>query len=473
MRHKTTNVLQLASTVLKTVQKEKLFHTQDNLLITLSGGQDSVFCLLVLFLLKSKTRSLYDRNSLLNCSKQYQVKGTPVKQLFCMYQRYMQNLLLTKTKFWYKPAPSSKLRFACILGKCFVQCYKVQFIFLPSIHTLTLTYKKTKSLRFVSEDWLQKDKKTKGSFVREKKIDCKGLTNLPVTNYTLLWCNHFWQRDTFFTMEHVAKLNFCKRYTMYFFAPIKKVLSEQSARHWRHKVMQRSSIFVRQRRAFCASTQFYLNRVSLVCLTNIVERKETKLSFQTVSTKVVPSTHTFGMQEKAKLSKESFEGVTQNNSIAIDSQSKQLCVQGHTKSDRAEAILFNVIKGAGINGISTLQWKHTFLACYNSNTMFYPISSDFFKEMRVISLRSLVNDLLKKKDRVHTEKNDFVFNFALLSRLKKRFALISNLDVAQPWYNSVKLKRFKSSNRYKSILSLKDCGIKSVYYQLKYTTRDS
>lgn len=33
-----------------------------------------------------------------------------------------------------------------------------------------------------------------------------------------------------------------------------------------------------------------------------------------------------------------------------------LCTQGHTRSDRAETVLFNLVRGAGLAGISALQW---------------------------------------------------------------------------------------------------------------------
>ena len=96
------------------------------------------------------------------------------------------------------------------------------------------------------------------------------------------------------------------------------------------------------------------------------------------------------------------------------SQIQQVCVQGHNKSDRAEAILFHVIRGAGMNGLSTLQWKQIFASSIHSNDTFYPRFSDFFHEVRVISLDSLffhncLKKNLKKKASLAYLYNNFLF----------------------------------------------------------------
>ena len=112
--------------------------------------------------------------------------------------------------------------------------------------------------------------------------------------FGVLWCNHFWQRESFYTMLHVAKINLCFSSTMCFYLPIESVLSEQNAREWRHKSIQRT----------CAFYHY------------------------------------------------------------------DCCTQGHTKSDRVETILFNILRGTGIAGLQSLQWKKSFysLSCQR----FYP-----------------------------------------------------------------------------------------------------
>ena len=315
MRYKTTNVLQLTKIVRQKMQEDNLFSSnkkvmhsgnktegtvwvpfdfnQQNLLITFSGGQDSAFCLLVLYLLENKRKFAWNRINL----------------------------------------------------------------------------------------------------------------------YTVLWCNHFWQRDSFFTMEHVSKLTFCKNYAIYLFASIKQVLSEQNARNWRHKAIQRSSSFLRRTPKGTKTLGFnkvcnyefielHINSVLIIrpqlflCYTQTKTRADYPCSGYPV----------FELRCIASLPKATKINITSyKNSVLIlqkpswsgtgkqvsSKRSDQLCVQGHNKSDRAEAILFNLIRGTGINGVSTLQWKHAFPSGLNCNHTFYPKLSDFFKEIRILFLDSL------------------------------------------------------------------------------------
>ena len=102
--------------------------------------------------------------------------------------------------------------------------------------------------------------------------------------FGVLWCNHFWQIESFYTMLHVAKINFCFSSIICFYLPLESVFSEQNAREWRHKSIQRISAFYQ------------------------------------------------------------YDG----------------CTQAHTKSDRVETILFNIVRGTGISGLQSLQWKKSF-----------------------------------------------------------------------------------------------------------------
>lgn len=358
MRYKTTNVLQLANTVLQRVQKEKLFNSQHNLLIMFSGGQDSAFCLLVLFLLKKKTRFTWNRTKLLNLLKQHKIEKTITKQIqrSCFYNRF---------------------------GTTFIPV----------------------------------------TLFEQEKVAYTNLINEVENKYTLLWCNHFWQKDSFFTMEHVSKLTFCKNYTICFFVPIKKIVSEQSARNWRHKVMQRSSFFLRQKKSCYKHVELYLNLVFIA----VLRAPKTKQIF-------VSGQH-----------------VQRNRTLDIQVWPEQLCVQGHNKSDRAEAILFNLIKGTGMNGISTLQWKHTFFSSSNANHMFYPVFFDFFKEIRIVCLNSLFSKSCKQKRAVRTDK--------------------AFLGITMFWHNGVKFNKLLDLNKLEHRIFPKDTYVKSLYYQLKYKTK--
>lgn len=55
-----------------------------------------------------------------------------------------------------------------------------------------------------------------------------------------------------------------------------------------------------------------------------------------------------------------------------------LCVQGHSKSDRTETVLFNLIRGTGMSGISAL--RRTSSQICSSKNSFYPMFLQFTKQ---------------------------------------------------------------------------------------------
>lgn len=100
-------------------------------------------------------------------------------------------------------------------------------------------------------------------------------------NFSLVYCNHLWQKDSFYTMLHLFKLAYLLNVPVYFTITLQKVLSEQKARNWRSLTFQRI-------------TQFYLFNV---------------------------------------------------------------IVTGHSKSDQIETGLFNIFRGSGTKGVSSLNWR--------------------------------------------------------------------------------------------------------------------
>ena len=100
-------------------------------------------------------------------------------------------------------------------------------------------------------------------------------------NFSLVYCNHLWQKDSFYTMLHLFKLAYLLNVPVYFTITLQKILSEQKARNWRSSTFQRI-------------TQFYLFSV---------------------------------------------------------------IVTGHSKSDRIETGLFNIFRGSGTKGVSSLNWR--------------------------------------------------------------------------------------------------------------------
>ena len=99
-------------------------------------------------------------------------------------------------------------------------------------------------------------------------------------DFSLLYCNHLWQKDSFYTMSHLFKLAYLLNVRIYLTITLQKILTEQKARNWRFFTFQRI-------------TQFYL-------LSDIVT--------------------------------------------------------GHSKSDRIETGLFNVFRGSGTKGVTSLDW---------------------------------------------------------------------------------------------------------------------
>ena len=435
MKHQTTNILRLANTVRQNIQTEKLINSNvtknrvfcnNHLLITFSGGQDSAFCLLVLYLLNNLEKK-WNCKKVLDLSDHYSKNNTLIK-LFnsnlslssCRYGKQSIFYLSQTRALFAKLRCLQKRSFACrseapyrLTNQRFVipvRCKNVVFAkansFCNQKISVTPLYRKSNANFLTSNHKL-----TKQSFpfskrkvnVKTKKLISNQVTPL-IDTYTLLWCNHFWQKDTFFTMEHVFKLSFSKNYTMHSFAPVKKILSEQNARHWRHKVMQRLSLFLLKRNS--QFVELYFNYVFITAPFLLTRSKKQNNGLCFLSNKnefIQPSNlpELYSLQKrnlceditnvkpkfcKARVSKKRsfFYGEPTAPSL-----SEQLCVQGHNKSDRAEAILFNLMRGTGMNGLSTLQWKHTFSPPSNSNSKFYPIFSDFFKEIQIICLNSL------------------------------------------------------------------------------------
>ena len=253
MKDEVTNVLRLANLVRQNVQEKRLLTPYDTLLVTLSGGQDSMCSLLLLYLLQTQITS---------CSKSDANLGSSEPPL---------TRALTQ-------APSK---------------LELEFV-VTEVGPVVLKGCKNGVFCEKPED-LVPGTFEKNQFSTETILGMKDLFDkCLIEHFALLWCNHFWQRDSFFTMPHVAKINLCFPSTMCFFLPLKGVLCEQDARQWRHKSIQRACVF-----------------------------------------------------------------------FHYDS-----CTQGHTKSDRVETILFNILRGTGMAGIRALQWKKSFYSF--SCQRFYP-----------------------------------------------------------------------------------------------------
>jgi hypothetical protein len=224
MKDEVTNVLRLVNLVRENVRSKQLFTPDNTILVTLSGGQDSICSLLLLYLLHNQVG----------------------------------------LEFHAQTKPNPPAAGATLVSKSTLKIAQtaVNVDTCPTDPDQTLFH-------------IEKSGRLIGQF-------------------GLLWCNHFWQKESFHTMLHVAKVNFCFSSTMCFYLPIESVLCEKNAREWRHKSIQRT----------CAFFHY------------------------------------------------------------------EYCTQGHTKSDRVETILFNILRGTGIAGLQALRWKKSFYSF--SCQRFYP-----------------------------------------------------------------------------------------------------
>ena len=60
---------------------------------------------------------------------------------------------------------------------------------------------------------------------------------------SIIYCNHLWQKDSFYTMLHLFKLSYLLNLPLYLAVTLQKVLTEQKARNWRSLTYQRITGF--------------------------------------------------------------------------------------------------------------------------------------------------------------------------------------------------------------------------------------
>ena len=140
---------------------------------------------------------------------------------------------------------------------------------------------------------------------------------------SIIYCNHLWQKDSFYTMLHLFKLSYLLDLPLYLAVTLQKVLTEQKARNWRSLTFQRI-------------TGFYLFSV---------------------------------------------------------------IVTGHSKSDRIETGFFNLFRGSGTQGVSSLNWtkvktKESNFKLNKKNYTQISIKSETKKKFLVMGLPSSVGSAL-------------------------------------------------------------------------------
>ena len=61
--------------------------------------------------------------------------------------------------------------------------------------------------------------------------------------YKILYCNHLWQKDSFYTLLHLFKLAYLLNIPIYLTFTLQKIFTEQFARNWRSLIFQRITEF--------------------------------------------------------------------------------------------------------------------------------------------------------------------------------------------------------------------------------------
>lgn len=62
-------------------------------------------------------------------------------------------------------------------------------------------------------------------------------------NFSLIYCNHLWSSDNFYTLTHLLKIGFIISKVSLFTIASKKIFTENEARIWRYSIIYRVSIF--------------------------------------------------------------------------------------------------------------------------------------------------------------------------------------------------------------------------------------
>lgn len=59
----------------------------------------------------------------------------------------------------------------------------------------------------------------------------------------LIWCNHLWQSNSFYSTKHLFKMAHLLNLPIYYALPLTPVSNERSARNWRYKSTQKIAQF--------------------------------------------------------------------------------------------------------------------------------------------------------------------------------------------------------------------------------------
>lgn len=59
----------------------------------------------------------------------------------------------------------------------------------------------------------------------------------------IIYCNHLWQKDSFYSFWHNLKISYLFHIPIYLFVPSTRILTEEKARTWRHYTFQRITLF--------------------------------------------------------------------------------------------------------------------------------------------------------------------------------------------------------------------------------------
>ena len=317
-RKSNTNLLQILNQIEETINKKQLIEAQSKIVLSVSGGQDSIF---LLFCLSFLQRQIDFNLKLIWCNHFWQ-KDSFYTTLHLTKSAHAFSLPIIGFIPLHVYSPLSFFQLGFLKNRRFFKAIafrkknrlifkKLKLLRTKNVSTKFLLFKRFRSVRFLYKDFnrlLVIKTVFKGTQcpvapqghgqVAYKASLCKypSVLSLKRRKKRSCACNKFFYKSQLYTCNCVTRLFTIKKVCGIFRKEKKftEILSEATARNWRHITIERSCAFYNSNR----------------------------------------------------------------------------CVHGHTLSDRVETILFNLIRGSGSKGITSLMWKRQHSSfCYNK---FYP-----------------------------------------------------------------------------------------------------
>ena len=201
--------------------------------------------------------------------------------------------------------------------------------------------------------------------------------------FKIVWCNHFWQSDSFYTTLHLTKSAQAFSSPIVGFVPLGFATL---ALPYRALPQLEAKLFKKTKRgtSFAAYRGFDTQNLVLRAkskhnriLCFLQKRKHNRIWLNTPLKKQKKF-----IEAVSEDTARNWRHITIERSYAFYNMNR--CVYGHTLSDRVETILFNLIRGTGSRGAALLALKREHASfCYNK---FFPCLEQLKKNTHLNNL---------------------------------------------------------------------------------------